>query len=138
MDTQDIGSSRTARVVLVVEDDTACRDELCDALRSAGYAPLEAINGVQALNMLVSGRTPEPALILLDLAMPQMTGEELLTVLSSYTRLARIPVILMSAHRSRPYHPTDTGWLPKPFSPEVLLEEVTKRCRKFESRPPTE
>jgi CheY-like chemotaxis protein len=135
---QNTGRRRRARVVLVVEDDAGCRDEVCEALETAGYCALEAADGGQALEMLISDRTPEPELILLDLGLPVMTGEELMKVLRAYHRLARIPVILMSGNRSRPiWQPSDAGWLPKPFTDELLLEEVSKRCRHPEPHTPS-
>src|SRR5262245_47300512 len=85
-------------VVLVVEDDDDCRDEVCDGLRGAGYTPLEAADGAQALELLISDRAPEPELILLDLGLPVMTGQELLKVMKGYHRLAQIPIVLMSAN----------------------------------------
>src|SRR6185503_5845930 len=98
-DAQTTGRRRRARIVLVVEDDSSCRDEICEALRRAGYAAFEASDGAHALEMLTSDRTPEPQLIVLDLELPVMTGEELMNVLKSYHRLSKIPVILMSGKR---------------------------------------
>jgi CheY-like chemotaxis protein len=137
-DAQTTGRRRRARIVLVVEDDSSCRDEICEALRRAGYAAFEASDGAHALEMLTSDRTPEPQLIVLDLELPVMTGEELMNVLKSYHRLSKIPVILMSGKRERPgFDPLEVGWLSKPFTAESLLDEVIKRCRHPEPRTPT-
>ena len=125
-------------MVLVVEDDDACRSEVCEVLKSAGYAALEARDGSRALELLISDRMPEPGLILLDLGMPVMTGEELMTHLKSDHRLAQIPVLFMSANMLRPEQWSDAGWLPKPFTEEVLLTEVSKRCHHPEPQTPTE
>jgi len=48
-DQRGSGTRRRARIVLVVEDDDGCRDEVRGVLQSAGYAVLEAANGEQAL-----------------------------------------------------------------------------------------
>ena len=126
------GKRRRARVVLVVEDDDGCRDEVRQILESADYVVLEAADGEQALRLLLSDRTPEPMVIMLDIWLPGMTGPELLRLLRSNERLARIPVILTSAsHAFADYvriNATEAGWMPKPFDSETLLAEIGKRC----------
>jgi len=124
------GVRRRARVVLVVEDDDWCRDEVCGALQNAGYAVLEAADGEQALRVLLSEQKPEPTVILLDMWLPRMTGQELMRVLRNYHRLARIPVVLTSASPVFADYAgaKHAGWLPKPFDAEALLAEVGQRC----------
>jgi CheY-like chemotaxis protein len=82
--------------VLVVEDDDINRGELRDVLADQGYGVVEAADGKQALDYLIDRRRRPPALILLDLSMPVMTGWELLAILKGYVRLANIPVVLLS------------------------------------------
>ena len=124
------GMRRRARVVLVVEDDDGCRDEVRGVLQSAGYAVLEAADGEQALQVLLSHEKPEPMVIVLDMWLPRMSGQELMRVLRNYHRLARIPLVLTSAsHVFANYAGTkNAGWLPKPFDAETLLAEVSQRC----------
>lgn len=116
--------------VLVVEDDPDCRELMCSVLRSAGYVVREAADGAQALLMLLPENSPEPAVIVLDLWLPVMTGPELIKVLKSYHRLSRIPIILTSGG---PRYLTDVdgdaAWLPKPPDPRRMLELVAERCQ---------
>jgi len=124
------GVRRRPRVVLVVEDDDGCRDEVCGALQNAGYAVLEAADGEQALRVLLSEQIPDPTVILLDMWLPRMTGQELMRVLRDDRRLSRIPVVLTSASEEFEDYAAakNVGWLPKPFDGETLLTEVSKRC----------
>ena len=62
--------------ILVVDDEEMVRKLACMALRSHGYKVLEAKNGRDALEVL-AGAAPLPSLVLLDLTMPVMGGEEL-------------------------------------------------------------
>jgi len=124
------GRRTRPRVVLVVEDDEGCRDEVTGILESAGYSVLEAGDGEQALQVLLSDQKPEPTVIVLDMQLPRMTGQELMRVLRNYHRLARIPVVLTSASPVFADYAgaKHAGWLPKPFDAEALLAEVGQRC----------
>jgi two-component system, OmpR family, phosphate regulon response regulator PhoB len=128
------GRSRRRRdpVVLVVEDDEGCRDEVRQVLENAEYFVLEAADGEEALRLLLSDQTPDPVVIVLDIWLPGMTGPELLRLLRNYHRFARIPVILTSAsHAFADYvriNASEAGWMPKPFDSATLLAEVGKRC----------
>lgn len=107
------------RPILVVDDDADIRDALCDLLDSEGYAVLTASNGAEALKMLQ--RDAAPGLVLLDLMMPVMGGEELLR----RCREAGItlPVIVVSAGVGESM-PGASAVLQKPFSNVRLIELV--------------
>ncbi len=81
-------------IALVVEDDPWIRLLLRDLLTDKGYAVLEASNGSAALRL--AERQP-PALVLLDLVLPEQSGLELLTELKSTRATAHVPVIAVSA-----------------------------------------
>ena len=59
--------------VLVVDDDPHIRDVVCFALRRAGYQPLPAANGLAALDLVAREM---PALVVLDILMPELDGTE--------------------------------------------------------------
>jgi two-component system response regulator CpxR len=88
-----------SRGVLVVDDDDDIRTAVQEVLEGEGYPTAGACNGREALEMLRSTE-PLPALILLDLMMPEMDGWELLVRMDEIPNLHRIPVALMSAHPS--------------------------------------
>ncbi|HEX5688990.1 MAG TPA: response regulator, partial [Roseiflexaceae bacterium] len=89
----------TPATVLVVDDDQAIRQMLIEALDDFGYRVLTAENGKQALGVLAEAPTL-PRLILLDLMMPVMNGWEFLEQQQHDARIARIPVVVLSARPS--------------------------------------
>jgi CheY-like chemotaxis protein len=81
--------------VLVIDDDQDLRTVIQDVLEDQGFAVVTAANGREALDLLLRGET-EPALILLDLAMPVMDGWAFRTEQLKVPQLAQIPVVLFS------------------------------------------
>ena len=82
--------------ILVVDDQPEIRSMFTALLQEEGYSVVCAANGREALDYL--RRTDElPRLILLDLAMPIMTGWDFLREQERDLTLAAIPVILMTA-----------------------------------------
>ena len=116
--------NKTQRHVLVVEDDEGIRETLRDILLDEGYAVSAAENGRRALDLLDEGEV-SPDLIVLDLMMPVMGGQEFRTQQLADPRWSGIPVIVISAV------PLATSWdgdvarfVRKPFSLDTLLGAV--------------
>jgi CheY-like chemotaxis protein len=109
--------------VLIVDDDPDCVEALSDTLRDVGYQVSTAASATEALRHLKSeGR---PSVIILDLVMPGMTGEEFLGQRQADPLLAEIPVIVLSA--TPPRQPAGDRRLPvlqKPVDPAELLEII--------------
>jgi hypothetical protein len=82
------------RRVLVVEDDESARALIRRALESEGWEVDEAENGRVALERLAES---EPALVLLDLMMPEMDGFEFLETLRDGADPSRVPVVVITA-----------------------------------------
>jgi len=80
--------------VLIVEDDAGTRAALRRTLEKEGWTADEAENGRAALEALDESR---PALILLDLRMPEMDGFEFLEALGERPGGAGIPVVVLTA-----------------------------------------
>jgi signal transduction histidine kinase/CheY-like chemotaxis protein/HAMP domain-containing protein len=81
--------------ILVVEDDEATRETVRHTVEKMGLTVVEATNGRLALEWLAEH--PTPALILLDLMMPEMDGFEFLNSFNSHADSRRVPVVVMTA-----------------------------------------
>jgi CheY-like chemotaxis protein len=112
--------------VLVVEDDKDIQEALGQILRHEGFRVFSAYNGREALEHLRNGE--EFCLILLDMIMPEMDGEEFLQAMQRDRRLAPIPVIAMTAGNRVPPNVVDS--IPKPIELEPLLRRIEDHCSK--------
>jgi PAS domain S-box-containing protein len=118
-------ASRHAAIV-VVDDDAMVRNLACTALRNRGHEVLEAKDGREALDVLASAAR-RPSLVLLDLTMPVMGGEELVPILNRDYPDLRIIVSSGypeedAAKRFRPG--AVAGFLEKPYTVAALTEKV--------------
>jgi CheY-like chemotaxis protein len=104
--------------VLVVDDDPHIREELARALQEMGCEVDAAADGKQALARLTSD-APLPRLILLDLMMPGMDGEDFLDQQAADPRLADIPVVVITARHS-PLRRAAVTVVHKPFRVETI------------------
>ncbi len=106
--------------VLIIDDDAELRESAADGLCDAGYDPLVAVNGREALALLHGPRRPR--LILLDLMMPVMNGWEFREALG---RAPNIPILVMTASRTLALHPIEAdAVLLKPFGLGQLVGQV--------------
>jgi len=119
--------SEVLRRVLVVDDDPAIRRAILAAVRSEGYAVMEAGTGHEALEQ-AARRLPD--LIILDVMLPDLSGLDVLDALDGDADMRTIPVILCTASSDhvRPASKrleTRLGMvLRKPFDLDDLLDAV--------------
>jgi CheY-like chemotaxis protein len=111
------------RTLLVVEDDADCRAALSEALSDEGYRLTFACDGAEALRQLTR-ELPLPDVILLDLAMPNMTGWQFRDLQKRRPELADIPVVVMTA--SNPLGIDAAKVLQKPFDMSELVHWVRR------------
>jgi CheY-like chemotaxis protein len=119
--------AKNGDVVMVVEDDFAIRETLRELLEEQGYVVVWAANGREALTRLQGGRPPR--VILLDLMMPVMDGWEFRTAQQRDPKLARIPVVVISADHAlaeKVAQMAVDGYLAKPFELDALLAAVDR------------
>jgi CheY-like chemotaxis protein len=90
-------ASEPNRIVLVVEDEEEIRETMVEIIRAEGYGAAGAKNGQDALDFLRAQPRP-PVLILLDLRMPVMGGEEFRHEQLRDPALARVPTAIFSAN----------------------------------------
>jgi len=94
--------ARTARTrpapvgwILVAEDDDDLRDQLAVALRGQGYTVHTAADGGATVRMLDVADSL-PCLVLLDLLMPNLTGQDVLKGMRSVSRTREVPVVVLT------------------------------------------
>ena len=81
--------------ILLVEDDLATRETVRSTIEKMGLTVAEVTNGRLALSWLAEN--PAPALILLDLMMPEMDGFEFLDTFNSHADWRHVPVVVITA-----------------------------------------
>jgi CheY-like chemotaxis protein len=113
-----------ADAVLVVEDDAELREMMAQRLHLAGFAPVTASNGHEALQLLRMGFPAK--LILLDLTMPLMDGWAFRAVQRRDPYLADIPVIVVSARD--PSGVDAAACCRKPVDGDEMVNKVRMVC----------
>ena len=116
-------------LVSVVDDDESVRESLPDMLRGFGFA-VQAFSSAQ--DFLASDCVGETRCLILDVAMPGMTGPELQQELTH--RRQEIPIVFITAHRDETVRPRALAQgavecLFKPFSETALLEALNAALR---------
>ncbi|MEO0843156.1 MAG: response regulator, partial [Cyanobacteria bacterium J06643_5] len=111
-------------LILIVEDEQYHLSVFKNLLQSISFRTLEATDGVEGLKLATENN---PDVILLDLAMPNMDGFELMVKLQSNPQTSSIPIIVSSASvfdedRQRSLEAGAKSFLPKPLQ----IEELTK------------
>ena len=114
-----------AKTIAIIDDDAPISDMLCEILQKEGYSVLTAYSGTEALYLLAQER---PDLILLDLMLPGLSGEEVLKQISG------IPVIVISAKvdaedKVNLLVAGAVDYVSKPFSVRELLARIAVHLR---------
>jgi len=108
-----------ANPILVVEDDPLALEALTDVLEMAGYTVVGASDGQAGLER-VHTNDPVPFVILLDLGLPVIDGWEFLRRQKNDTKIAHIPVIIVTATPSSRVPGADAV-LKKPVNVDQLI-----------------
>jgi DNA-binding response OmpR family regulator len=125
----------TRQRILTIEDDPAIRRGIVDALRFAGYEPLEAARGREGLKMAIERQFD---LLLLDLVLPECDG---MTILREVRKLRpTLPVVILTARGDEGDRVQGLGdgaddYVVKPFSVKELLARVAAVLRRSPQRP---
>lgn len=119
------------KLALVVDDDPDVCQYVRQILEKAGIRVAEARDGAAALAAIAR---EIPDIVLLDIRMPRISGDEVLDVLARIER--HPPVIVMTAAkraRDRALKHRNPYYLPKPFDPALLLATVETALEGVES-----
>jgi len=118
--------------ILVVEDEVKIRDVLSMYLKKEGFTVLETDNGKNALALI---EKEKPALIVLDLMLPGISGLELCRRIKAQEETKNICVVILSAkgqewEKTEGYEVGADLYETKPFSPKQLIDNVKMLLRK--------
>ena len=121
--------------ILIVDDDMELLGLIGFALRQAGYFPVSAANGAEALALF---EREQPDLVILDVNLPDMSGFEICRRIRAE---ARTPIMMLSVRGSEEdqVQGLDGGaddYLTKPYSPRTLLARVRALLRRAEADRP--
>ena len=120
--------------VLIVEDDEDTRNMLAAFLATEGFHAVGAEDGLEALHLLrtVRHRAPNtPCLVLLDLKMPRLGGNEFRRAQLGDPTVAGVPIAVMSGAADVEQRAQALGavaTLTKPIDVDVLLDVVKRYC----------
>ncbi len=113
--------------ILIVDDELDLVKVTGFRLKKAGYQVLISVDGRQALELI---QKDPPDLVLLDLLLPQIQGDQVCRQIKQDPKLKHIPVILFTATAVNvPDKVKEVGaddYLTKPFDPEELLSRISE------------
>jgi len=115
-------------LILVVDDNSECRKLLEWILELHGFQTISAACGLDAIQLAIEF---QPSLILMDISMPDIDGQQAAQAIHTHRRGRKIPIVAVSAdvdymHASRDFKTSFVAWLEKPWQGEDLLHVVTK------------
>jgi CheY-like chemotaxis protein len=116
-----------SRTVLLVDDDPRNIFALSSVLERRGMRVVAATTGNEAINILQS--TPEVAIVLMDIMMPEMDGYQTMEEIRKDERLRRLPIIALTAKamkgdREKCVAAGASDYLAKPVNTEQLLASL--------------
>ena len=115
-----------SQLILIVDDNENNRKLARDVLEYAGFSTIEATGGVEGVAMAMEQR---PALVLMDIRMPDLSGTEALKLLREDTRTAGIPIVALTSSTMRGDEQRFLaegfdGYLAKPISVREFPDQV--------------
>ena len=118
-------------LILVADDETRIRRLVVESLENAGFDVCQAQDGRQAVDVFRLSPV-EPDLVILDLMMPEMDGEE---ALKAIRKTSAVPVLILTARdflcdKSKCFNAGADDYLVKPFSFDELLARLRVVTRK--------
>lgn len=123
-----MGKQPRKKKILVVEDSVSIRESVKLILERNGYTPVEAVDGVDALNKI---KEHSFECVITDINMPNMNGLELIGKARDTEECRYVPIIVLTSESQvsmlkKGMKAGATGWIVKPFNEEKLLATLNK------------
>jgi two-component system chemotaxis response regulator CheY len=117
------------KTALIVDDSPTMRQMVAFTLTNAGFNVVEAEHGKDAVNKVVAG--PKVDIVVTDLNMPEMDGISLIKELRKMAAFKFTPILMLTTEsaiekKQAGKEAGATGWIVKPFNPEVMLKIIAK------------
>lgn len=121
-----ISNNPKSFTVLVIDDDSWTTRIMSKFLESCGFHVYYALNPYDGIALAVKHR---PAIIFLDLLMPEIYGNIVLKILKKIEQTAEIPIIILSANfdekfLAETYRDGAAGFVSKPFTKSILVRKI--------------
>jgi chemosensory pili system protein ChpA (sensor histidine kinase/response regulator) len=112
--------------ILVADDSVYIRQSLLQTLSRAGYQVMEAHDGIEAIEILL---THPPDVLVLDIEMPNLNGYDLLSIIRAHPELAQVKIVMLTSrsserHQARAHDLGAHAYLTKPCPQDTLLETI--------------
>jgi chemosensory pili system protein ChpA (sensor histidine kinase/response regulator) len=126
-------SIRQALSIMVVDDSVSVRRIVSNLIKSVGWQPVVARDGLEALE-IIQRSAQQPDLILLDIEMPRMDGYELISTLKAHEAYRDIPVVILTSragekHRRKAIGMGASEYVVKPYQDEILINLIRHLAR---------
>lgn len=118
-----------SRTALVVDDSPTMRQMVAFTLTNAGFKVVEAEHGKDAVKKVSAGQKMD--IVVTDLNMPEMDGISLIKELRKMAAFKFTPILMLTTesaieNKQAGKEAGATGWIVKPFNPEVMLKIIAK------------
>ena len=118
-----------SKTALVVDDSPTMRQMVAFTLTNAGFTVVEAEHGKDAVNKVAGGSKMD--VVVTDLNMPEMDGITLIKELRKMEAFRFTPILMLTtesteAKKKAGQEAGATGWIVKPFNPELLMKVIAK------------
>lgn len=116
------------KTILTVDDSRTMRDMLQLALVEAGYRVIQAVDGVDGLEVLSAEGAD---VVITDINMPRLDGFGFIEGVRSDPKYRDVPILVLTtesdqAKKDRARSAGATGWIVKPFNPVKLVDAVRR------------
>ncbi|HEX5544040.1 MAG TPA: response regulator [Nitrospira sp.] len=117
------------KTALIVDDSPTMRQMVAFTLTNAGFTVVEAQDGKDAVNKVAGGGKMD--IVVTDLNMPEMDGIALIKELRKLSSFRFTPILMLTTESAAEKKQAGkeagaTGWIVKPFNPEILLKTIAK------------